>query len=493
MSKKTLLIVLFLLAITFSVSCFDAERNKTSSLSNISDDNIDNSNTTETEVEKRFLMRFDNTNYDGYEFKVMCMDSGNNGTDRFLQEIFVESETGDVIDDAVVTRNRLVEEKLNIIMKPIGYSETVILKNAQTSIMAGENVFDIINIYKRDYNALISENLLRDWDEIPIWDHMQVWWNGKCYEDMRVKKHLFGMSGSMLISDIDDTIAAVFNKKIALDYNLNNLYDIIKNKTWTLDTMIEMVTQISDDLNGDGQYTEESDLFGYIEDPSSMTMNWIFSNNLKIGEVDEVGQYSITVDVDKVQNVLEKLYTMFSTKQYALTNIGLFEGLPYFEENRVFIYAIILRNVEALRGMDIDFGIIPYPMYDENQENYYTHVGVGSPVIQIPITNNDNDERLGTILEALAETSHEYVLPAYYDIALKTKISRDNESSEMLDILLSGRRYEFSYYYFFTKGGVENIIRQLIVDLKVDFTSSLSRSSEKITSGYQQFLDKIDV
>lgn len=71
-------------------------------------------------------------------------------------------------------------------------------------------------------------------------------------------------------------------------------------------------------------------------------------------------------------------------------------------------------------------------------------------------------------------------LSAYYDVALKTKISRDEESSEILDISLDVRRYEFSYYYFFTIGGVENIIRKQIVDIRTDFASSLSRNSNKM-------------
>ena len=39
------------------------------------------------------------------------------------------------------------------------------------------------------------------------------------------------------------------------------------------------------------------------------------------------------------------------------------------------------------------------------------------------------------------------VIPAYYDVQLKTKIARDDESSEMLDIIFAGRKYDLGSIY----------------------------------------------
>ena len=45
----------------------------------------------------------------------------------------------------------------------------------------------------------------------------------------------------------------------------------------------------------------------------------------------------------------------------------------------------------------------------------------------------------GAILEALNCESANYVVPAYYDITLKTKTSRDEESAAMLDLIFENR------------------------------------------------------
>ncbi|MCL2816313.1 MAG: hypothetical protein FWD23_17100, partial [Oscillospiraceae bacterium] len=64
----------------------------------------------------------------------------------------------------------------------------------------------------------------------------------------------------------------------------------------------------------------------------------------------------------------------------------------------------------------------------------------------IPITVQDT-EKVGAITEALSYYARKYVVPAYYDINLKTKFSRDDESSEMLDIVMDGRIFDFGYVY----------------------------------------------
>ena len=56
----------------------------------------------------------------------------------------------------------------------------------------------------------------------------------------------------------------------------------------------------------------------------------------------------------------------------------------------------------------------------------------------MPVTNSDLD-MTGAILEALNSASATTAVPAYYEIALKTKYSRDEESAAMLDLIFDNR------------------------------------------------------
>ena len=83
------------------------------------------------------------------------------------------------------------------------------------------------------------------------------------------------------------------------------------------------------------------------------------------------------------------------------------------------------------------FGILPVPKYDEAQEEYIQYVDSWclSPVV-VPV-NASNPERTGFIIEAIAEESKNYLSAPYYDKVLNGKVLRDDESSEMLDIVLN--------------------------------------------------------
>ena len=42
--------------------------------------------------------------------------------------------------------------------------------------------------------------------------------------------------------------------------------------------------------------------------------------------------------------------------------------------------------------MDEDFGIIPWPKYDETIENYYANVDAGCNLYIVPVTNPDPEQ-----------------------------------------------------------------------------------------------------
>ena len=81
---------------------------------------------------------------------------------------------------------------------------------------------------------------------------------------------------------IDDTLAMIYNKKLAEDNGFESIYTLVFDGKWTLDTFAEQATAIYADIDGDGTMKPANDLFGYIQDPASMTNNWLFSCDLLV-------------------------------------------------------------------------------------------------------------------------------------------------------------------------------------------------------------------
>ncbi len=90
------------------------------------------------------------------------------------------------------------------------------------------------------------------------------------------------------------------------------------------------------------------------------------------------------------------------------------------------------------------------PKFDETQERYYTYVAVNSDLMVVSKTADPS--RTGEILEVMAAKGREIILPKYYDVALKGKSARDEESTISLDIIFENRMYDLGVV--FSWGGI---------------------------------------
>jgi hypothetical protein len=117
-----------------------------------------------------------------------------------------------------------------------------------------------------------------------------------------------------------------------------------------------------------------------------------------------------------------------------------------FPNNQALFWSEVVHWATILRDMNADFGIIIHPKWDEFQAGYHNYV-FPPPVMCVPITS-PNFERTGMILEALCYESTDTVIKAYYEVLLKTKISRDNESEKMLDIMFQNRWYNLANTFY---------------------------------------------
>jgi len=182
-----------------------------------------------------------------------------------------------------------------------------------------------------------------------------------------------------------------------------------------------------------------------------------------------------------VETLYDIIYVGNNTYRFDYAN-SLDTVIP-IDQNRTFIQSLWLYDLPAMRSMEVDFGIIPYPKYDKQQGKYYTYADARGSVLALPV-NSPDVEKIGVIVEALSAESKRYVVPAYYDIALTQKDIRDEESREMLDIIFAGRVYDIGYMF---DSGLAWSISILLNEKKSDLTSSYEKNEAK----YKKYYDGI--
>ncbi len=146
-----------------------------------------------------------------------------------------------------------------------------------------------------------------------------------------------------------------------------------------------------------------------------------------------------------------------------------------------------LVDINDLREAEFAFGILPYPMFDESQEEYNNLIStVLVTTASVPYNCKDID-MTGAVLEAMAYYSVDTLTPAYYDNALKGRYVRDEESGDMLDIIFATRVYDLGF--IFDWGGAGSLVTKLYQNKSDEFASSVEGIKTKAETAIIEALE----
>ena len=436
--------------------------------------------------------------YGGYDFTVLISV---NGEIALLNDFHAEEETGDTVNDAIYRRNRFVEGKYNINIVDIamppedGMDRPQAQKMIKNAIAAGDNTYDAAMISGYGTAALTQGGFLMDLNDMDPIDLKKPWWDQMANRDLMIRNRMFYTTGA--ISNVVNraAYAILFNKQMVQDYGLDNPYALVNENKWTYDKLIEMAVNVTADLNGDGKIEFDDRLGALIWDDTMMGI--INSIGERCAVIDSNGEVGLTLFNERSLKVFDT-YMDFVLSDNALTyqrkDWASVQSDAMFGNNQALFFLQIMELVVRLRAMEIDFGVLPYPKLDAAQENYYHTVGSWhSGFICVPAAQ-ENVSRTGAILEALAAESMYTLLPAYYDIALKGKYVRDEESEAMLDLIFATKVFDLGWIYQI--GNYNEDIMNQLRNNKKDFASmyekGLGRAEkniEKINEAFGEILN----
>ncbi|GHU34616.1 hypothetical protein FACS1894105_01700 [Clostridia bacterium] len=426
-----------------------------------------------------------NLDFGEYEFKILTRGDEAHAMPLHTRDLFAEAITADPINDAVYRRNLEVEDKFNIKIKAIVLpegNENAPNEALKKSVLAEEDEYDLLMTHAGNGATTASAGYLLSWNTIPYIDPSKPWWCEGAVKGLAVGDKLFLSLSDLSVSSNHYAYMVYFNKSVHREFNVVDLYDLVRSGKWTFDKIAEVTKGITQDISGDG-VMDEKDRYGAIV--SYGALNFLYAGGNTIMSKDEKNYPFLNVFTERAISTFEKAYDICHA-DYTMFAPGwqnFMEMNAMFASDKVLLYMTNLERIDALREMDSDFGVLPYPKLDENQDKYYTYVDSHSPLMGIPRTASDT-ERTGAIVEELSYLSRKYLVPAYYDVTLKTKFARDDESSEMFDYIFDGRVYDFGYVYDLT---TTFIFQNQINDKKREYMSAL----EKRMTTAEKLLEKI--
>ncbi len=207
---------------------------------------------------------------------------------------------------------------------------------------------------------------------------------------------------------------------------------------------------------------------------------------------DSDGWPVININTDKFNNILSRIYSLCFENSSVLVGEHAEENLlrDTFVEGRLVFYSGFLNDVNQLRTMEDEFGVLPFPKYDEAQKNYFTTVRGDNYFLGVPVSVGEDDyEYVGLVTETLAYYGNKLVREAVYDDTLKGKMTRDKDSIEMLDILTEGVVIEYAFAHANDKGF--SYILWTLLSARMNSFSSYYNAKQKIATKYYDSLKEI--
>ena len=431
------------------------------------------------------------------------------GHANFKDEITVESSDGDPIQDSIFQRRLDVERILNceIVDWPVNEAtdgDYTVCKTLENALKGKDCPYDIMSASAYTAFGNTVKGLCHDLLSVENIDLTQKYWATHFNAEASIGNAQYFATGAISLSLRRFIWVTFFNKTLAESYGLEDLYQVVEDGRWTIDYQAQLVATMYDDTDSVSGATE-GDMFGLVANPHICTDPYWASCEIQILSKDpETNFFKIAPPVETIDDLLTKVNNLYYktggtyvvTPQSGDTDQEIIR--QKFTGGTSTMATLRLLEVEAedFRNMSDPYGILPIPRYSETQDAYYSHAHdqfiVYGIVSSVPSTKIDD---MGAFLECMAIEGYKTVTPAYYEVALKGKYSKDEESWKMLDDIVNNLKINGGLLYTMELSDILQTMRNLIKNKETTCVTKFSGRSlqmlEKMLNDFQAEIEGI--
>ena len=419
------------------------------------------------------------------------------------------SENSTAILTAASECTRLVEEKLGLeVEEEVVYTWSRyggdMYKKIYTDSLSGTTDYDFCMPCVIEAAMLATDGLLYNLKAVNNLDLSHEWWCAAFNDAVTIADSCYFITGDIGTSSKDATLFVAFNKKMVQSMNLtekygyDSLYDMVEAKAWTQDVMYEMAKSVYQDLNRNNR-SDIGDVLGIAGQDGIIYWMLEGADENIIGR-DSDGYPVITVKNERAIKVISDAQEYFLDSQsgfisandyFSVSQVPVRDVIvPEFKADRCLFFMDSLMNLENIRDMESDFGVLPCPLYDKTQENYHSNIGCWSTAcICIPTSTVDDElDKTAWFLEALGAVSKKKLNPVYYEQTLQYQIARDDESMKMLDIIFETRTPELAEA--FRWGGLQDVVSGMLKAPKDTFVSAFEAVEDAAKAAIEETVEE---
>ncbi len=481
--KKQLLSALLLAAMLLA-SCGQGGSSDTSAPD---DSTTDPAQSTDTQAPEYDLSAYD---YKGYEFNLLNVED----IYHMHSQLDREATDGDIFNDTMFERCRKVEEELGITFVETLDIFTEVTSNIRTLLSAGDDTYDAMYVPYASDHPLGAEGLLLNLLDYDGFQFDQPWWDQAVNTHSTIGGALYGATGEAHLMQLDSTWVIYYNESFGERLNLDTPYQLVRDGKWTLD-VLNTYCKAAAILNGDDSFAWKDGgnaTYGLSTNSNGPLYTMYGFGEEMFGIRDD--RLTITAGSDRYYTAAEKLGAMFCDdgRIYRMTSGSVDDEadsyVHMFEIERTLMLATELSKTNRMRDKAYSFGILPYPKFDEEQENYIARNGMAMK-FAIPYTAKD-PEMSAVVGDALNYFSYTMVKDVFREITIEQKNLRNDDSIDMLNIIFDSLQPNLVYIYGLTDNGA-TMVNSLSSDIFGNRAGSQASIIDSLKGYVQAAIDKI--
>ena len=427
------ILLIFIMSVSVFVGCGETEPEVTTAAPDATD-----------ATEDEYLPEIEKNNY-GEEFYLNILPDVN------PMDFYWVEEAGDaVLSNALYNRQENVRKYLGVEIvgvKTDGENRYVEpFKNA-VKIKDG-SVDTLVSHVYYGIDGFITGNYLTDFQDIPELDLYADYWKYDVMDEISANGHFYlGFSDF----NIFYTHVITFNKELLARYEDQldeSLYETVENYRWTLDKMISVAELVYIDAESNGK--TDDDTFGFVTSTDYIGYAGMIQGlGIQLIEQDDRGNYVMAIFTEKnkqkTDEAIKKLYNLVRS-DFAYMPIDK-QPAPSMGNGRALMAINGTYWLSNILSTGVDFGVLPYPMYNEAQKEYRSLQWGGYICVPAYMGEGDRPQMIGETLEMLSYYSDE-VNTAFYEKMLGKQVADMPEDKKMLDIVWDSVCSELALTYY---------------------------------------------
>lgn len=401
-----------------------------------------------------------NLNYEYAPITILAME------DRKYETYDSTVAAGDTMNEALYARNMYVESAIKV---EIGYDYCVnssankTMMNKVKSVYLGGatgTLYDIILPHAYYSTPFALEGMYTNLLNCDHLDFSRPWWNGTMNEEMTVNNQLYIGIGDFSLSAIRNTFCMFYSKDLLKMYGRDiNIYEIVDDGAWTLEYLETLIKDIYGDID-EIPGESEGDRYGLVTSNHAFNADAFLAGfNVKLTTRNEAnGVLDIGFGDDRSVAAFESTYDLVHMNEtYFVTEKNGYEKVRnMFVSNQAVFVADMFCMTDTIAQNMTGYGIVPVPLLNADQKDYKSTSQEGFSALIIPANiQGDELDRTTAALECLCYASYNKIVPLYFEKILKVRYSPLLEDSQMYDLILASRYYNFGYVY---SRSIENML-----------------------------------